>query len=180
LGYISKDMQNEKVLDFGIHIPFENKYKGYAFRFIHHPNDKELFFVWRVGSNSGSMSVEKYKNRINDNSEKAKLSVQYFQLAVNTIIYMNTFPDCVIDGVPHSIKEEYSKTVNITEKVKEFLDSDSKKTVSPHFRRAYFKRLTSDYFTHKKGQTILVKETMVNGKAKTIYTANDFERIIEE
>ena len=53
-------------------------------------------------------------------------------------------------------------------------------TLSPHFRRAYFKRLTSDYFTHKKGQTILVKETMVKGKAKTIYTSNDMEQMIEE
>lgn len=49
----------------------------------------------------------------------------------------------------------------------------------PHSRRAYFKRLTSDFYTHKKGQTILVKETMVNGKAKTVYTANDLEKFID-
>ena len=59
-------------------------------------------------------------------------------------------------------------------------DSDSTRTVSPHSRRAYFKRLTSDFYTHKKGQTILVRETMVNGKAKTIYTATNLERMAED
>jgi len=178
-GFISKNKKNEKVFDFGIHIPYENKYKGYAFRFIHHPTDKELLFVWDTGSNFGFINVEEYKNYINDNSEDAKLVTEYFQLAVNTIIYMNTFPDCVVDGVPHNIKEEYSKTITITDKINDIIDTDSKRTVSPHFRRAYFKRLTSDYFTHKKGQTILIKETMVKGKAKTIYTADNLE-IMEE
>ena len=92
---------------------------------------------------------------------------------------MNTFPDCVVDGVPHFIKEEYSKTIGIAEKVIEDINSDSKKIVSPHFRRGYFKRLTSDYFTHKKGQTVFVRETIVNGKAKTIYTTDNLEQMIE-
>ena len=105
--------------------------------------------------------------------------MEYFQLAVNTIIYMNTFPNCVIDGVPINIKEEYSKKIEIAEKVIDIIKSDSTRIVMPHSRRAYFKRLTSDFYTQKKGQTILVKETMVNGKAKTVYTANDLEKFID-
>ena len=42
--------------------------------------------------------------------------------------------------------------------------------VSPHFRKGYYKLLSSDFYTNKKGQIIFVSETMVNGKAKTIYT----------
>ena len=92
---------------------------------------------------------------------------------------MDTFPNCVIVGAPQNLKEEYSRKIEIAEKVVDIIKSDTTRTVSPHSRRAYFKRLTSDFYTHKKGQTILVKETMVNGKAKTVYTANDIERMIE-
>lgn len=178
-GQTVKTGKIEKSFEFGIHIPFENKYKGYAFSFIYHPRDKKLVFVWLVGENSGFITVDQYKTLMNDDSENSKLLVEYFQLAVNTIIYMNTFPNCVIDGVPINIKEEYSKKIEITEKVIDIIKSDSTRIVMPHSRRAYFKRLTSDFYTHKKGQTILVKETMVNGKAKTVYTANDLEKFID-
>lgn len=179
LGQTLKTGKKEKSLEFGIHIPFENKDKGYAFNFIFQPKDKKLIFVWLVGTNSGYISVDQYKNLVNDNSENAKIVVEFFQLAVNTIIYMDTFPNCVINGAPQNLKEEYSKKIEIAEKVIDFIKSDTTRTVSPHSRRAYFKRLTSDFYTHKKGQTILVKETMVNGKAKTVYTANDLEKMIE-
>ena len=179
LGQTLKTGKKEKSLEFGIHIPFENKDKGYAFNFIFQPKDKKLIFVWLVGTNSGYISVDQYKNLVNDNSENAKIVVEFFQLAVNTIIYMDTFPNCVINGAPQNLKEEYSKKIEIAEKVIDIIKSDTTRTVSPHSRRAYFKRLTSDFYTHKKGQTILVKETMVNGKAKTVYTANDLEKMIE-
>lgn len=179
LGQTLKTGKKEKSLEFGIHIPFENKDKGYAFNFIFQPKDKKLIFVWLVGTNSGYISVDQYKNLVNDNSENAKIVVEFFQLAVNTIIYMDTFPNCVINGAPQNLKEEYSKKIEIAEKVIDLIKSDTTRTVSPHSRRAYFKRLTSDFYTHKKGQTILVKETMVNGKAKTVYTANDLEKMIE-
>ena len=139
----------------------------------------ELYFTACLGTNSGYISVDQYKNLVNDNSENAKIVVEFFQLAVNTIIYMDTFPNCVINGAPQNLKEEYSKKIEIAEKVINLIKSDTTRTVSPHSRRAYFKRLTSDFYTHKKGQTILVKETMVNGKAKTVYTANDLEKMIE-
>ena len=179
LGQTLKTGKKEKSLEFGIHIPFENKDKGYAFNFIFQPKEKKLIFVWLVGTNSGYISVDQYKNLVNDNSENAKIVVEFFQLAVNTIIYMDTFPNCVINGAPQNLKEEYSKKIEIAEKVIDLIKSDTTRTVSPHSRRAYFKRLTSDFYTHKKGQTILVKETMVNGKAKTVYTANDLEKMIE-
>lgn len=178
-GQTIKTGKTEKGVEFGIHIPFENKNKGYAFSFIYQPEGKKLVFVWLVGSNSGFITVDQYKTLVNDNSENAKQIVQFFQLAVNTVIYMDTFPNCIIDGAPHNIKEEYSKKIEIAEKVIDIINSDSARTVSPHSRRAYFKRLTSDFYTHKKGQTILVKETMVNGRAKTVYTANDLEKMIE-
>lgn len=164
-------------LDFGIHIPYENKYKGYAFSF--HFNEKnKLVFVWLVGNNAGFIPVEKYNELIKQESENAKDICAYFQLAVNTIIYMNTFPKCVVDGAPPILKQDYAQRVELDEKVSNIIkNSISRGMMTPHSRRAYFKRLTSDFYTHKKGQTILVSETTVNGNAKTIYTANDLEKL---
>ena len=120
-----------------------------------------------------------YQNIINklerDNSERSKKISSYLRLAVNTIAYMNAFPECIVDGVPNNIKEEYSKSIKLSEKVVENL-SDTKR-MTPHFRRGYFKCLTSDFYTKKKGQIIFVKETMVNGNAKTVYTVDNLEEI---
>lgn len=180
-GQVIRTGDMGKNFEFGIHIPYENKHKGYAFKFIYDPKNKKLIFTWLVGQNPGYITVEQYKELIADKSESAKQAVEFFQLAVNTIIYMNTFPDCVVDGAPHNVKEEYSRKIEVAEKVADIMrDSDSTRTVSPHSRRAYFKRLTSDFYTHKKGQTILVRETMVNGKAKTIYTATNLERMADD
>lgn len=179
IGQTARSGRVEKCLDFGIHIPFENKYRGYAFSFAYQPEDKELLFTWLVGSDSGYITVDRYKTLVSNESEDARKIVEYFQLAVNTIIYMNTFPECVVDGVPQNVKQEYSKKIEIAETIADIING-SLRTVAPHSRRAYFKRLTSDFYTHKKGQTILVRETMVNGKAKTIYSANDLEKLTEK
>lgn len=166
-------------LDFGIHIPFENRMKGYAFSFLYKPENGKLVFVWMVGQNAGFLPFEQYK--LLEKTEDSKKLIEYFNLAVNTIVYMNTFPECVVDGVPNQVKNEYSKKITIAEKVLENIENpDSKKMMTPHFRRGYFKRLTSDFYTRKKGQCVFVRETMVNGKAKTVYTADNLEKLSEE
>ncbi|MBR4322246.1 hypothetical protein [Treponema sp.] len=169
--------QKTSRLDFGIHIPYENKFKGYAFSF-HFDEQNKLVFVWLVGNNAGFIPVEKYNDLIKDESEDSKLICRYFQLAVNTVIYMNTFPNCVVDGAPPIMKFDYAHRIELDEKISNIIEnSKTRGVVAPHFRRAYFKRLSSDFYTHKKGQTILVSETTVNGKAKTVYTASDLEKI---
>lgn len=169
--------QKTSRLDFGIHIPYENKFKGYAFSF-HFDEQNKLVFVWLVGNNAGFIPVEKYNDLIKDESEDSKLICSYFQLAVNTVIYMNTFPNCVVDGAPPIMKLDYAHRIELDEKVSNIIEnSKTRGIVAPHSRRAYFKRLSSDFYTHKKGQTILVSETTVNGKAKTVYTASDLEKM---
>lgn len=168
-------------LDFGIHIPFENRMKGYAFSFLYKPENDKLVFVWIVGQNAGFLPFEQYKVLEKEKTEDLKKLLEYFNLAVNTIVYMNTFPECVVDGVPNQVKDEYSKKITIAEKILENIENhDSKKMMTPHFRRGYFKRLTSDFYTRKKGQCVFVRETMVNGKAKTVYTADNLEKLSEE
>ena len=78
-----------------------------------------------------------------------------------------TFPDCVKEGTPEEIKNEYCRKVFISEKVLE-AQSNENKIIRPHFRRGYFKRLSSDFYKNKKGQIVFVHETIVNGVAKTL------------
>ena len=184
LGQVFKTGEKEKILNFGLHIPYESVEKGYAFSFTYNPEKKILIFTWFVGSNPGYISVDEYKSLIKDNSDSSKQIVEYFQLAVNTLIYINTFPECIEDGPPKNLKEEYStsnaKNIIIAEKIDEMIKSSSTRTVMSHPRRAYFKKLTSDFYTKKRGQTILVSETYVNGKAKTVYTAENLEEFGED
>ena len=106
--------------------------------------------------------------------------MSYLRLAVNTIAYMNTFPECIKEGVPEEQKEEYSKSIGLAEKVIEITEIEkSGKVIVPHFRRGYFKRLTSDFYTKKKGQIIFVSETMVKGTSKTVYTADNLDEMVD-
>ena len=167
--------------DFGIHIPYENKLKGYAFSFNLKPENGKLIFTWIVGKDAGYLTIDRCHELKYDKSERAQKIYSYFKLAINTIAYMNTFPECVQDGVPNQVKDCYSKKLSVSEKI---IDSNNdpnlKKQKSPHFRRGYFKRLNSDFYTRKKGQIVFVKETMVNGIAKTVYTASNLEKMSSE
>lgn len=103
-----------------------------------------------------------------------------FRLAINTISYMNCFPECVADGVPKDLLFERNETIsprNITfqssEKIKETENLPLSKI--PHFRKGHFRLLQSDYFANKKGQIVFVAETMVKGKAKTVSLSQEIE-----
>ncbi|MCR4790180.1 MAG: hypothetical protein K5839_03780, partial [Treponemataceae bacterium] len=164
-----------KSLCFGIHVPYEKEEKGYAFSFTVTPENK-LILVWQANNSLGYITEDQYN--LTEENQEDELSKQMFRLAVNTIVYMHTFPNCIVDGVPNITKEEKSFTVEIAEKVLSS-DANTGKIVSPHFRKGYFKILRSDFYTHKKGQSVFVKETMVNGKAKTVYTADNLEEILD-
>lgn len=132
---------------------------------------------------SGLVSDKKYKDLLKEESKNSKEIVKIIQFAVNTVAYMNTFPGCVIDGVPEIIKKQpfyndNSLYVDISDKIVDYSENTNiGKKVSPHFRRGYFKRLTAERYTKMRGKLIFVHETMVNGKAKTIYTSDELEKM---
>jgi len=171
---------------FGIHIPYENKYKGYALGLMNNQL-KQIVLTWSIGKEGAWCSEKNYNELLKEDSKDAKEITRIFRLAINTIAYMEAFPECVKDGVPEFIKEpdtENSFVLEIAEKVLEpVTKSENGRMMSPHFRRGYYKRLSSDYYTNKKGQIIFVSETMVNGKAKTVYTTekiNEIDNLDEE
>lgn len=169
---------------FGIHVPYEKKDRGYAFGLMVIEN-REAVLVWAIGKDQGWCPLNKYKDLLKDESKDSIEIIRIIQLAINTIAYMNTFPGCVVDGVPKIIKEQSfhkgnSFILEISEKVVEsFEESENGKMVSPHFRRGHFRRLTAQRYTKMRGKIIFVRETMVNGKAKTVYTSDDIEEMEE-
>ncbi|MCQ2248433.1 MAG: hypothetical protein MJZ50_05415 [Treponema sp.] len=180
LGNVLKTGRKSTNISFGIHIPFENKYRGYAFSFLYKAQEDKLIFSWFVNQDCGFITKEDFSSLEKQTDERSKTIMSYLRLAVNTIAYMNTFPGCIKDGVPEEVKEEYSKSIGIAEKVVEISEAKkSGKVVVPHFRRGYFKRLTSDFYTKKKGQVIFVSKTMVKGTAKTVYTADNLEEMVD-
>lgn len=172
-GFITEqDPLNLNFFPFGIHIPYENKYKAFAFGLMNN-QDNQMVLTWAVGKGGAWCSAKNYKELLTKDSEEAKEITKIFRLAINTIAYMKAFPECVKDGVPELIKERENGnaiTIEIAEKVLEPIHNKNVKMISPHFRRGYFKRLSSPFYTKKRGQIVFVSETMVNGKAKTIYT----------
>lgn len=169
-----------KYFPFGIHIPYENKYKAFAFGLVNNQFN-QMVLSWAVENGGAWCSELNYKELLEKDTEEAKEITKIFRLAINTIAYMEAFPECVKEGVPEFVKkptEDNSITLEIAEKVLEPIQqSKSGKIISPHFRKGYYKRLSSDFYKNKKGQIIFVSETMVNGKAKTVYTTERIKDI---
>lgn len=146
---------------FGIHIPNVSKESGYAFSFMMNKN-KEIALIWVIGRDRGWCPIKKYKDLLKEESKNSKEIVKIIQFAVNTVAYMNTFPGCVIDGVPEIIKKQpfyndNSLYVDISDKIVDYSENTNiGKKVSPHFRRGYFKRLTAERYTKMRGKLIFV------------------------
>lgn len=163
---------------FGIHLPNEKQDNAYAFGLMtNHLN--EIVLTWSIGADKGWCPVVKYYELLKEDSQNAKEITRIFRLAINTIAYMEAFPECIVEGVPRYVKEprkDNNFIVNVSDKVLEYQKDDGK-MMRPHFRKGYYKRLSSDFYKNKKGQIIFVSETMVNGKAKTVYTKDDLVNI---
>lgn len=177
--YYSNAKTEHFTYKFALHLP--NEADGYAFSLvIEEDNSIELYFSH--GENGGRMA-DKYYTNLNKRTDDISLTIlKMFRLALNTIAYMNCFPDCVADGVPKDLFEksvgqtDKSLTFNSSEKIKDINSSPTAKI--PHFRKGHFRLLQSDYFANKKGQIVFVAETMVKGKAKTVSMATNTDEFV--
>src|SRR5690606_18210988 len=78
--------------NFALHLPHEGD--GYAFSFnVDNCGGIELYFS--QGENGGRMSDKFYEDLNKKNDEQSLTILKMFRLAINTIAYMNCFPDCV-------------------------------------------------------------------------------------
>lgn len=170
----SKTQSNLVVYQFALHLPYESE--GYAFSLsLEEDGSVELFYS--LGEFGGIMSNKFYADVIKKSDEVSLKHAKMFRLAINTIAYMNCFPDCVFDGVPANLFERSEDltaknfTIQVSDKIKENENLPLSKI--PHFRKGHFRLLQSDYYTNKKGQIVFIAETMVKGKAKTVAKAEN-------
>lgn len=173
----SKKIKNHAIYQFALHLPYEAE--GYAFSLsLEEDGSIELYFS--LGQNGGRMSNKFYADVNKKVDEVSLIQSKMFRLAINTIAYMNCFPDCVSDGVPENLFERTENmsarnfTFQLSEKIRE--SESSKISKIPHFRKGHFKLLQSDYFVNKKGELIFVAETMVKAKAKTVSTSTEIDQ----
>lgn len=91
---------------------------------------------------------------------------------------MQAFPECVKNGSPSNDLKECSYIIETSEEFsKQKNHGHSNRFMTPHCRRAYFKRLSSEFYTHKRGQVVFVSETGVNGPSKTVNKSNNESKI---
>jgi len=178
LHLYSKEKHKHVIYKFALHLPYEAE--GYAFSLsLESDGSVELYFS--LGENGGRMSDKFYVDADKKTDEVSVITSKMFRLAVNTIAYMNCFPDCVADGVPRNLFERNEDmtaknfTFQSSEKIRESDGGGSQVSKIPHFRKGHFRVLQSDYFANKKGQIIFVAETMVKGKAKTVSTSHEID-----
>ncbi|OHX65108.1 hypothetical protein [Flammeovirga pacifica] len=171
----SSELENESCVYYsiGLHVPYEKE--ALSFNVILYENSTiEIFF--NSGQNSGIITNIHYQDSLLKEDEKSKKLCEIFRLAINTITYMKCFPESVKEGVPKITKgkEEIRSNNNVIIKpsLKILGDESTPNAKIPHFRRGYFKVLKSPKFKNKRGQVIYVSETMVRGKAKTLYTSD--------
>jgi hypothetical protein len=107
-------------------------------------------------------------NTIAQDSYSRKMN-EYYRVILNLIFYMNAFPENVVNGVPQrAIIDEHTiasdKKITISKNTELFRSYE----VSPHLRRGHFRTFTSDFFTHKRGETIWINPMFVKGEALTV------------
>ena len=178
-AFIAKvDLETKVVtFDFSLHIPFEKF--GYTFSLVLH-EDSEMVLQFDDGDKTGAIPEEHYRLLKNSDDKTELYLASLFRLATNLVAYTECFPEQVKDGVPHnvaSLSHDKSFHIGTVDKLN-FQVNKSNKISSPHIRKAHFRRLRSDYFKNMKGKIILVQETMVNGRAKSVYTAKDLTKLM--
>jgi hypothetical protein len=102
--------------------------------------------------------------------ENAAAMNECWSIIFNLMLYIDAFPECVIEGGPRStltmhVDRRRSTVVTESNAIKE---TYARGTTSPHFRRGHFRFLQSERFKGKRYQTVYVKPSMVKGTAETV------------
>lgn len=85
----------------------------------------------------------------------------------NLLLYTKAFPENVLAGCPEGSVDKadqlYVRRLTCS-KVGLSPELAGERSIAPHLRNGFFKLLSSERFTHKRGQVIYVKSTFVKGK----------------
>jgi hypothetical protein len=91
-------------------------------------------------------------------------------LVINLFMYLDCFPESIRNGPPDDCIQPYRLTTQSKQSF-HIVTHESlleRGGPAPHFRRGHFRRLMSEHWTNKRGQTVFVRSSFVRGKAKTV------------
>lgn len=162
-----------------IHVPYEKT--GYAFNYLIINDAFNL-----VAEHKGAFLIEgkQYKelSKLSESNltKEQKEIIELYRLAFNSLAYVYCFPQYVKDGVPNP--DIYKRSDCLCKKIitsKEFKEAIKEQKHSPtpklpHIVRGHFMYLKDERYTYKQGQIVWRQAHMTKGKAKTIYTNEDF------
>lgn len=161
---------------FAVRIPDEEY--SYAFKFMLY--DNHLITICCKDDTGGfEITDDAYQYFLKSKEDNAKLKVKAFQLCINTIMYMDCYPECIVDGIPEDMDAnsypEKTCKLSASEDIKEIIRSGGEK--SPYIKGTYFMTFRDERYTKMRGKTIRVKAKFIKGKAVTAKTAEDFSRM---
>jgi hypothetical protein len=87
---------------------------------------------------------------------------------------MDAYPEMVVDAGQaniHEIKHYHGSRNEIHSN--DVVREEARCSMSPHWRRGFFRLLLSEKFVHKKGQSVYVKGSFVKGKANDVLFEKD-------
>lgn len=129
-------------------------------------NDGMIVMMWSCGNSEDLFAGFA---PLNETGNISPLGMWYAKLVVGLGMYMQCFPEAVKSGPPSDLKHpshhKYETSLTIESSPKIYGTHDSP---IAHFRRGHFRVLASERFTHKRFQTVFVRETFVAGTSKTV------------
>ena len=181
----------QEILEIGFTIDIPYKKYGYAF-LVHITKDDKIEISCSYDY-SKFITVHEYHYlsylKKKDKNPEVEKVMQLFRLAINTIFYIDHYPELVMAGVPKQLeKTEYNEVSFQVGTCEIFKEVEARKKqgyiVKPHARCGYWKVLRSDYYTpEKRGTSIHISPTMVKGNSSTVLTHKNIKNgkgLVEE
>lgn len=146
---------------------------------VHMPNVKDSILFSIVGGEYGKPRLYGLYDGylmafdfISDNDPKEKEPRDVFKFLLNIFLYIDAFPESIIDGAPPVVLDPHERTghrkiIGECDTIRELYTHG----MSPHLRRGHFRFLKSDRYKNKRYQTVYVKPTMVKGHASHVVEA---------
>lgn len=174
-----------KNLAYVIHTPEDSYVINAMFRNSEKIGKQYYLITWNSKDENQFIELDEHTQYFTKAQDGSKTPPTLLNIAVNSMMYMAAFPECIIGGVPQNIvksdKEVFKEKKNLTLKTSEVIvekceHDASGNIITPHFRNGSFHYLKSNYYKDKKGKTIWWSPSMVKGHAKTIKDKKDKEK----
>lgn len=105
----------------------------------------------------------------NDDVVNEHLIEKDWRIIFNLFLYMDAFPDCVVEGPPELVAGTSDGEGQVSIRASGVIqDVFNRSKVAPHMRRGHFRVLRSERYTHKRFQAVYVRPAMIMGKAETV------------